>query len=142
MKNISTSVLDSHNNPDILLNATLFFFFQIELKKLFSKNKNIDFETFKKKMLAKVGKGIKRFQTYDKIFEELLTKLNPNSQINKDYYDQSLQYDEEKGLKKFMEKHKNKNIIQQLFFIPKEEKIFCKKCFMDTFHFYYTESIK
>ena len=142
MKNISTSVLDSHNNPDILLDATLSFFFQIdELKKLFSKNKNIDFETFKKKMLAKVGKGIKRFQTYDKIFEELLTKLDPNKEINEEYYDQSLQFDEEKGLKIFMEKHKNKNIIQQLFYIPKEEKVFCKKCWMNTFDFYYSKYI-
>ena len=87
MKNISTSVLDSHNNPDILLDATLSFFFQIdELKKLFSKNKNIDFETFKKKCLEKIDKDIERFQTYDKIFEELLTKLDPNKEINKVNY--------------------------------------------------------
>ena len=137
MKNI-----DSRNNPDILVDATLSFFFQIdELKKLFSKNKNIDFETFKKKCLEKIGKDIKRFQTYDRIFEELLTKLDPNKEINKVNYNQSEQYDEEKGLNKFMEKHKNKNIIQQLFYIPKEEKLYCKKCGVNTFQFHYSKYI-
>ena len=40
-----------------------------------------------------------------------------------------------------MEKLNNKNIIQKLFLIPKEEKISCKNCGMDTFKFFFGKYI-
>ena len=129
-------------NPDILIDASISFFFQIdELKKILFPNKNIDLINFKNFILTKVDPKIKTFQTYDKIFEEILTKLDPDNQIDKDYYNQAELYDEDKGLKKFIEKLKNKNIIQKLFLIPKEEKISCKKCGMNTFQFYFGKYI-
>ena len=77
-------------NPDILIDASISFFFQIdELKKILFPNKNIDLINFKNFILTKVDPKIKTFQTYDKIFEEILTKLEPKNQINKDYYHQS-----------------------------------------------------
>ena len=124
------------DGSDILLNPVLSYFFKIdELKTFFGLNKNVDFLNFKNYILRKVDPNIYKFQTYDKILEELLTKLVPNSKENKEYYNQSEQYDEEKGLKNFLEKFKKNNIIQK-FFIPKEEKISCKKCGMNTFQFY------
>ena len=129
-------------NPDISIDSVISFFFQIdELKKILFPNKNIDIKNFQNFILTKVDPKIKTFQTYDKIFEEILTKLDPDNQINKDYYSQPEQYNEEKGLKKFMEKLNNKNIIQKLFLIPKEEKISCKNCGMDTFKFYFGKYI-
>ena len=130
------------NNSDILIDPVISFFFQIdELKKFLFPNENIDLINFKNFILTKVDPKIKTFQTYDKIFEEILTKLDPDNQINKDYYSQPEQYNEEKGLKKFMEKLNNKNIIQKLFLIPKEEKISCKNCGIDTFKFYFGKYI-
>ena len=101
----------------------------------------MDLEIFKKSILDKTGQNSSQLNTYDKIFDKLLTKLDSNREINNDNCIQSEQYDEEKGLKKFMEKLKNKNIIQKLFFIPKEEKICCKKCGMNIFQFYYSKYI-
>ena len=66
-------------------------------------------------------------KTYDDIFSELLTKIAPNNIINKEYYNQNEQYDEEKGKKFFLEKYKKGNITQKMFLIPKEEKIHCNK---------------
>ena len=40
-----------------------------------------------------------------------------------------------------MEKHRNGNIIQKLFLIPKEEIISCKKCGMKTYQFNYDKFI-
>jgi len=129
-------------DPDILIDASISFFFQIdELKKFLFPNKNIDLINFKNLILTKVDPKIKTFQTYDKIFEEILTRLDPDNQINKDYYNPAEKYDEYKGLKKFIEKLKNKNIIQKLFLIPKEEKKFCKKCGMNTYQFYFGKYI-
>ena len=129
------------DGSDILLNPVLSYFFKIdELKTFFGLNKNVDFLNFKNYILRKVDPNIYKFQTYDKILEELLTKLVPNSEENKEYYNQSAQYDEEKGLKNFLEKFKKNNIIQK-FFIPKEEKISCKKCGMNTFQFYFKKYI-
>ena len=91
--------------------------------------------------MNKVCKNIKSMKTYDKIFSELLTKIVPNNSINKDYYNQTQQLDEEKGLKIFLEKHQKGNIIQKMFLIPKEEKILCNKCNMNTFLFDYSQFI-
>ena len=126
-------------NSDIKFDEIVLFLFQIEqLKNFLSSNKNIDFADFKNIILNKIELDKKNFQTYDKIFEELLTKLDPNKEIDIDYYNQALQYDEEKGLEKFMKKN---NIIRKLFYIPKEEIISCKKCGMNTFKFNYSKYI-
>ena len=71
----------------------------------------------------------------------ILTGLDLNVQGNKEYYNQPEKYDEWKSLKKFMEKHNKGNIIQKLFLILNEYKIFCKKCGMNTFQFNYAKYI-
>ena len=136
------NILPAKDNSNISFDSSILFLFQIEeLKKFICQNKNLDLEIFKKSILDKTGQNSSQLNTYDKIFDKLLTKLDSNREINNDNCIQSEQYDEEKGLKKFMEKLKNKNIIQKLFFIPKEEKICCKKCGMNIFQFYYSKYI-
>ena len=130
------------NNPDLLLNAAISFLFSIdEIKKYICQNKNIDFQSFKTLISTNIGHNIKDLLTYEKIFTELLEKVDPNNLINKDYYNQTNQYDEEKGRKYFLEKHKNGTVIQKMFLIPTEEKIFCNNCRMDTFFFYFSKFI-
>ena len=80
-------------------------------------------------------------KTYQQIFSELLSKIDSNNLIDKDYYNQTQQYDEEKGRKNFLEKHKKGNIIQKMFFILTEEIQICDKCRMDTFLFDYSKFI-
>ena len=131
-----------NQNSDSLLNASILFLFSIEeLKKYFGENKIIDFQSFRTIITTKTGQNITTMKTYDKIFSELLTKIDPNNSINKDYYNQTQQYDEEKGQKIFIEKHLKGNIIQKMFLIPKEEKILCYKCSMNTFLFDYSQFI-
>ena len=131
-----------NQNSDSLLNASILFLFSIEeLKKYFGENKIIDFQSFRTIITTKTGQNITTMKTYDKIFSELLTKIDPNNSINKDYYNQTQQYDEEKGQKIFIEKHLKGNIIQKMFLIPKEEKILCNKCKMNTFLFDYSQFI-
>ena len=121
-----------------MLDAVICFLYSIdELKIYFSQ----DFQSFKAIIMNKVCKNIKSMKTYDKIFSELLTKIDLNNSINKDYYHQTQQYDEEKGQKIFIEKHLKGNIIQKMFLIPKEEKIHCSKCDMNTFLFDYSQFI-
>ena len=62
-------------------------------------------------------------------------------QENKECYNLFEDYDENRGLKKFMEKHKNGNIIQKIFLNPKEVIILCKKYEMKTFKFRYDNYI-
>ena len=103
-----------------MLDAVICFLYSIdELKIYFSQ----DFQSFRTIITTKTGQNITTMKTYDKIFSELLTKIDPNNSINKDYYNQTQQYDEEKGQKIFIEKHLKGNIIQKMFLIPKEEKI-------------------
>ena len=129
-------------NSEIMIDSLISFFYQIdELTNYLTKNKKSDFQTFKNLVLSKAGPNIKKVKNFKQILEMILTGIDPNSQANKDYNDQSSSYDESKGLNKFMEKHRNGNIIQKLFLIPKEEIISCKKCGMKTFLFNYSEFI-
>ena len=130
------------NNPELLVDAALSFLFSIDkLKIFFEKNKNIDFQSFKTIIMTNVGQNIKKMKTYEEIFSEILSKADPNNLISKDYYNQTQGYDEEKGRKKFLEKHDKSGILQKMFFIPLEEKIFCHKCRMDYFFFDYNKYI-
>ena len=129
-------------NQEIMIDSLISFFYQIdELTNYLTKNKNLDFQAFKNLIISKVGPNIKKLKNYQQIFEVILTGIDPNSQANKDYNDQSSSYDESKGLNKFMEKHRNGNIIQKLFLIPKEEMITCKKCGLKTYQFNYGKFI-
>ena len=95
-------------------------------------------QTLKSIILNKVDKSnIMNIKNYQQVFDIILTNLNQTQKYN----NQSQKYDEEKGLKIFMEKHNKGNIIQKLFLIPKEEKITCKKCGMNTYEFGYDEYI-
>jgi len=129
-------------NQEIMIDSLILFFYQIdELTNYLTKNKKSDFQTFKNLVLSKAGPNIKKVKNFKQILEMILTGIDPNSQANKDYNDQSSSYDESKGLNKFMEKHRNGNIIQKLFLIPKEEIISCKKCGMKTYQFNYAKFI-
>ena len=129
-------------NPELLIDPVIAFFYQIgELTNYLTENKNLDFQTFKNIIIFKVGPNIKKVKNPQQIFDMILTGIEQNSKANKEYNDQSLQYDEAKGLNKFMEKHKKGNIIQKLFLIPKEEKVSCKKCGMNTYQFNYAKYI-
>jgi hypothetical protein len=132
----------ANNLTDLLLNAAISFLFSLdELKIYFGQNKNMDFNSFKAIIMTKVGKSINKMKTYEQIFSGLLTNLDPDKPSKKDYYNQTEQYDEEKGKKNFVENYQKGNIIQKMFFIPKEEKIFCKKCNMNNFQFNYSHFI-
>ena len=128
--------------PEKFLTSAISFFFEVDkLTKFFSQNQKLDFDSFYKKLIEMLGQDIKNQTKYEQIFSEILTKLEPQNLINKEYYNQTMQYDEAKGLDSFMESHKNANIIKKLFFIPKEEKIFCEKCQMNSFQFNYSKYI-
>ena len=130
------------NNPELLVDAAISFLFSIDkLRIFFGKNKNIDFQSFKTIIMTNVGQNIKKMKTYEEIFSELLSKADPNNLISKDYYNQTQQYDEEKGRKNFLEKHDKSGILQKMFFIPLEEKIYCNSCRIDTFQFNYNKFI-
>ena len=99
-------------NPDILIYASMSFFFQIdELKNFLFPDENIDFMNFKNFILTKVDPKIKTFQTYDKIFEEILAKLDPDNQINKDYIANQNNIVKKKDLKNLW-----KNLIIKILF--------------------------
>ena len=145
LKNYQTGQLAvdySKLGQEMLLDAAISFFYQIDnLKFLLSQNKNLDIKTFKDIIMTKVQKNIKKFRKFENIFDEILTKIDPNNELNKEYYNQTIQYDEKKGLNSFLEKHEKGNIIQKLFLIPKEEKIYCNKCMMYSFQFIYRKYI-
>ena len=145
IENFPTTINKSNyanNLIEPLLNAAISFLFSLEeLKIFFGQNKNMDFNSFKTIIMTKVGQNINKMKTYEKIFSGLLTNLDPDKPANKDYYNQTEQYDEEKGKKKFVENYQKGNIIQKMFSIPKEEKIFCKTCNMNNFQFNYSHFI-
>ena len=125
-------------NTELILDAVILFLFNQNILNNSKGNHNIDFFTFKKNILDKVGQSIKYLKTYDKIFEELFSKFEPNNiEQKKDYYNQSSQFDEKKSLEAFISQHKKGGIFQKLFFIPKRTKIFCSKCKMNSFKFFY-----
>ena len=124
---------------DFLLTPAIEYLFLID-----ELNKNSDFQSFMEKIKTSAGPKIKKALNYKIIFELILTGLDPKVQANKEYYNQSEQYDEEKAHKKFMDRHnseKDSNIIQKLFLIPKEDAIFCKKCKMNSYQFGYEKYI-
>ena len=91
--------------------------------------------------MTKIGPKAKNMKNFQLVFETILSSLEENHQGNNDYYNKSSQYDEDKARKNFMDKHNKGSLIQKLFFIPKEEKIYCKKCGMNTFNFGYDKYI-
>ena len=129
--------------PEILLDPVIAFFFKIDvLKNHLSQNNNLDLQTFKNIILAKIGPKIKNLKNFKLVFDTILSSLEENNnQENKEFYNQSAQYDEEKARKSFMEKHDKGNLIKKLFFIPREDKISCKKCGMSTFQYGYEKYI-
>ena len=77
------NILPAKDNSDISFNSSILFLFQIEeLKKFICQNKNLDLEIFKINILDKIGQNSSQLNTYDKIFDELLTKLDSNREIN------------------------------------------------------------
>ena len=74
------------------------------------------------------------------IFDKINSELN-NENINEkndNQNNQVAQYDEIKAKKNFLEKNKNTSIIKQLFFISKEDILFCSGCKMNIYNFYYS----
>ena len=127
-------------NPDVLFNPVITFLFQIdELKTYLGLSSIVDLQTFKNIILGKIGPNLNEIKNYQNTFEILLNSLDQGA--NKEHFSLSEQYDEDRCLKKFMEKHKNGNIIQKYFLIPKEEVILCKKCRMHTFQCKYDNYI-
>ena len=124
-------------NPELIIEPVIAYFYQIGELTL-AENKNLDFQTFKNIIISKAGPNLKKAKNYQQVFEMILTGINRNSKEN---YNQSECYEEKKGLNKFMEEHKKGNIIQKLFLIPKEEKVSCKKCGMETYQFDYAKYI-
>ena len=125
-----------------VLDSIILSFFQFEkLKQSLTENRNLDYNTFKMIITAKVGQKLNSLKNIEEIFREILTKLDDNSKINKEFYNQTSQYDEQKGLKNFMELHNKGNIIQKLFLIPKQETIICKHCNFKTYKFIYEQFI-
>ena len=91
-------------NTELILDAVILFLFNQNILNNSKGNHNIDFFTFKKNILDKVGQSIKYLKTYDKIFEELFSKFEPNNiEQKKDYYNQSSQFDEKKSLEAFIQ---------------------------------------
>ena len=141
MKNPGTMMpINSHASCDIS-DPVISFFFLIDELKLFFQNINLDYKSFENIIISKVGQNLKMAQNYQQIFDLILTNLDINAQEEKVKYGQSDQYYEEKGFKKFMENHQNGNAIQKLFLIPKESKIYCNRCKMKTYQFYYRNYI-
>ena len=125
-----------------VLDSIILSFFQFEkLKQSLTENRNLDYNTFKMIITVKVGQKLNSLKNIEEIFKEILTKLDDNSKINKEFYNQTSQYDEQKGLKNFMELHNKGNIIQKLFLIPKQETIICKHCNFKTYKFIYEQFI-
>ena len=137
--NILNQQQNLENFNDFLIKPVIEYLFLIyELNKILIPNKPNDIQSFMEIIKSKAGPKLKKVKTYKSVFELILTSLDSKAQVNKEYYNLSEQYDEEKGLKRFMERYneeKNDNIIKKLFLIPREEAIFCKKCKMNSFQF-------
>ncbi len=139
---IPTSSSMKINSEVLLESSILFLYIQDNLKYFLCKNENIDFKTFKNIVISKLGSNIKLCKSYQKIFEELLSKLDPNSvQQKNDFYNPSSKFNEKKAVEDFMNRHNNGGIFQKFFFIPKETTIFCNKCKMKTFECLYDKFI-
>ena len=128
---------------DFQLDSVITFFYLIdELRQyLVGQDKNIDFTNFKNIIISKTGPDINDIKNYSQIFETILSKVFPNPIIQNNQYNQSSQFDEEESVKAFMKKHNKGNIIQKLLLIPKERKISCKKCGMNTCNFKYDKYV-
>ena len=130
-------------NYELLLDsAILFFYNQGNLLPHLIGNQNMDFKNFKNMIMSKLGSNIKIYRSYQQIFDELLSKLDSNNiHQKKDLYNQSSQFDEKKAFEDFMNMHNNGGIFQKFLFIPKETTIFCNKCRMSCYKFFYDKFI-
>ena len=139
------NIANKEIKADFLLKPVIEYFFLLdELNKIINPNKTKDIQSLMEIIKSKAGPKLKTAKNYKQVFDLILTGLDPKVQGNKEYYNQSEQYDEEKGLKRFMERHnaeKIGNIILKLFLIPREQVIYCKKCKMNSYQFGYGKYI-
>ena len=129
-------------NSDNILNVIILSFYQFDkLRKALNEKIYLDFNKFKAIVLSKLGMKLTSIKNYEEILEEILVQLDDNTQKNKEFYNQTDLYDEQKGLYNFMQFHSKGNTIQKLFLIPKQETIFCQFCKMKTYKFKYEKFI-
>ena len=72
-----------------------------------------------------------------KLFSTISTELSQNIKTINEPLDTTQQFDENKGINKFKERHKRDSIIEKTFYSIKEIKSFCKNCFMTSYSFSY-----
>ncbi len=140
---INKNKTNQNKNSDNILNVIVLSFYQFDkLRKSLNEKIFLDFNKFKTIILSKIGLKLASIKNYDEILEEILLQLDDNTQKNKEYYNQTDLYDEQKGFYNFMQFHSKGNTIQKLFLIPKQETIFCQFCKVKTYKFKYEKFIK
>jgi len=129
IKELYDKLIIYYNGKDKSIIKILFNF--VSLKKLDDNIKQYFFESLKSNDYKFIINDI-----FEKINSEL-NNQNKNDIIN-NHYNQAAQYDEIKAKKIFLENNKKTSIINQLFFILKEDIIFCNEYGMNIYNFYYS----
>ena len=129
IKELYDKLIIYYNGKDKSIIKILFNF--VSLKKLDDNIKQYFFESLKSNDYKFIINDI-----FEKINSEL-NNQNKNGIIN-NHYNQATQYDEIKAKKIFLENNKKTSIINQLFFILKEDIIFCNEYGMNIYNFYYS----
>ena len=73
---------------------------------------------------------------FDSIFNEILPKLDKELSMNKKH-NKNFQNDESKARQYFKMEHKNPNIIENLFYLLVQKKLFCKECNLNMYYYEY-----
>ena len=130
--------------PEHLLNALLLGLFQIKpLKMGLNNNQNLNFISFKEKIVNMLGNKLGKFNSPFNLLNEIISKLETFFGMKdiKYSFDQAEQFDGKKRKEKFLTYHINGNILQKYILIPKEEKINCTQCFVNSYQYKYERFI-
>jgi len=127
-----------YNSKEIYNKLKIYYKDKKIIKMLFDfiQSKKID-DNIKKYFLESINSN-----DYKNIINDLFEKINSelsNENKNENVKNSVVEYDEIENKNIFVEKNKNPSIINKLFFISKEDIIFCKLCNMSIYNFYYSK---
>ena len=125
--NLKTNIPKRNITTEKLLNALSLGLFQIKpLIFDINNNKDMNFSDFTQKINILIGNNFNNINNYESLLNEIIKKIEISlGYVEEQYYNQAIQYDENKSKKSFMKKYETNKL--KYIVIPIEEKITCQK---------------